>query len=268
MSFYRDFLRLFLLIVSTFIIGTGCTPVSVGTSVTPKAVKPDTLRVGVSANAPPLIYKNNNKLTGLEVALAFKLGDYLRKKVVFIEVPWDEQLNYLNDGKTDIIMSGMTITQKRSYLADFTTPYMRSGQIMLVRMEDQGLFRGGVGSLLNRNYRIGTVPDTISDFFITSTIVKPNVSYYKKSQMAVNALIRKEIDVFVYDAPVVCYYAAKHQADKLVPILSMATEEYLGWAVRKDDNDLLQGANAFLDSLSQQDLLEPEIKQWIPYLYR
>jgi ABC-type amino acid transport substrate-binding protein len=268
MRFYREFLWIFLVIITTLVIGTGCTPVSTGTSDIPDAAKPDTLRVGVSANAPPLIYKNNNKLTGLEVALAFKLGDYLKKKIVFIEVPWDEQLNYLNDGKTDIVMSGMTITQKRSYLADFTTPYMRSGQIMLVRMEDQGKFRGGVGSLLNRNYRIGTVPDTISDFFITSTVTKPNVFYYKKSQLAVNALIRKEIDVFVYDAPVVCYYAAKHQSDKLVPILSMGTEEYLGWAVRKADNVLLEGANAFLDSLNQQDLLEPEIKQWIPYLYR
>jgi ABC-type amino acid transport substrate-binding protein len=268
MRFYREFLWIFLVIITTLVIGTGCTPVSTGTSDIPDAAKPDTLRVGVSANAPPLIYKNNNKLTGLEVALAFKLGDYLKKKIVFIEVPWDEQLNYLNDGKTDIVMSGMTITQKRSYLADFTTPYMRSGQIMLVRMEDQGKFNAGVGSLLNRNYRIGTVPDTISDFFITSTVTKPNVFYYKKSQLAVNALIRKEIDVFVYDAPVVCYYAAKHQSDKLVPILSMGTEEYLGWAVRKADNVLLEGANAFLDSLNQQDLLEPEIKRWIPYLYR
>ena len=268
MTGYRESLRTIILILSVLLYAVGCSPVAVDTSATAQGAKENILRVGVSANAPPLIYKKNNKLTGLEVAFAFKLGDYLDKKIVFVEVPWDKQLSYLNDGKTDIVMSGMTITKERSYIADFTTPYMRSGQIMLVRMEDRRRFSGGIGTLLNPSYKIGSVADTVSDFFITSTIAKPNVSYFKNSQKAVNALIRKEIDVFVYDAPIVCYYAAMHQSDKLVPILAMGTEEYLGWAVRKEDNELLQGANAFIDSLQQQDLLEQEIKNWIPYLYR
>lgn len=255
------------LMVVLFLSG-GCAPVAIDSSSPSAGPEPAIIRVGVTANAPPLIYKKNNKITGLEATFAYKLGDYLNKQVVFIEVPWDKQFDYLNQGKTDIIMSGMTITEERSYLVNFSDPYMRSGQIMLVRMEEQARFGGGIGSILNRNYKIGTVRGTASDFFITRTITRPQVLYFKNTQAAVKGLINKEIDVFVYDAPIVCYYAAMYQSEKLVPILNMGTEEYLAWAVRKKDTELLQDANAFLDSMRQQDLLENEIKNWIPYLFR
>lgn len=235
----------------------------------PELVKrQDLLRVGVSANAPPLIYKKDKKITGLESSLALQLAEYLGKDVSFVEVPWNKQFEYLQDGKTDIVMSGLTITRERGYLVDFTTPYLRSGQIMLVRLEDRLKFSTGITSLIGTTYRIGTVHDTVSDLFITSSITDANEVSFKTSREAVAALIKKDIDVFVYDAPIICYYAAIHQSDKLVPILVMGTEEYLGWAVQKNNTELLQQANLFLDTMRKDGRLNEEIKFWIPYLYR
>ena len=252
-----------LLLVLLFASG-GCQP-SVAPPTPPSA---DTLRVGISTNAPPFAFRQGGEITGLEPALVLKLGNYLEKKVRFIEVPWDEQIDYLMQGKTDIIMSGMTITKARSALADFSLPYLRSGQILLVRMEDRQRFSTGVDSLLNTNYRIGTVAGTTSDFFVTTAINGANEVVFKSSQEAVDALIGNDIDAFIYDAPIVCYYAARHQNDKLVPILTMATEEYIGWAVRKGDAELLKKVNEFINSYKNQGTLQDEIKYWIPYLYR
>lgn len=252
-----------LLFVLLFASG-GCQP-SVVPSTPPSA---DTLRVGISANAPPFAFRQGGAITGLEPALALKLGSYLEKKIHFIEVPWDKQIDYLTQGKTDIIMSGMTITKARSAVADFSLPYLRSGQILLVRMEDRQRFSTGVDSLLNTNYRIGTVAGTTSDYFVTTAINGANEVIFKSSQQAVDALIGNDIDAFIYDAPIICYYAARHQNDKLVPILTMATEEYIGWAVRKGDAELLTKVNEFINSYKNQGTLQDEIKYWIPYLYR
>ena len=242
----------------------GCQPAAVP----PAPQAENTLRVGVSANAPPFVFRQGGELTGLEAALALKLGGYLDKKVQFIEVPWDKQIDYLTQGKTDIIMAGMTITRARSAVVDFSLPYLRSGQILLVRMADRQRFSTGVDSLLNTNYRIGTVADTVSDYFVTTAINGANEIVFKTSQNAVDALINNEIDAFIYDAPIVCYYAARHQNDKLIPILTMATEEYIGWAVRKGDAELLARVNEFITSQKNQGTLQNEIKYWIPYLYR
>jgi polar amino acid transport system substrate-binding protein len=255
---------LFPLLAALLFLSGGCQPAAV-----PDAVDSAShLRVGISANAPPFAFRQGGEITGLEPALALKLGDYLDRTVQFVEVPWDQQIKYLTEGKTDIIMSGMTITQARSTVVVFSVPYLRSGQILLVRMEDRRRFSTGVESLMNTNYRIGTVADTVSDFFVTTAINDANEIVFKTSQEAVDALIKKEIDAFVYDAPIVSYYAARHQNDKLAPVLTMATEEYIGWAVRKGDTELLAKVNEFLDSLESQGKLKEEIQYWIPYLYR
>jgi ABC-type amino acid transport substrate-binding protein len=256
---------LYLVLVIWLIFTTGCSTIS---STGKKDVgDSQILRIGISPNAPPLIYKEKGQIIGLEASLAQRLGTFLGQEIKFVEVPWSKQFDYLNDGVTDIIMSGMTITEKRSLIVDFTTPYLRSGQIMLVRLENRQLFSTGITSVLNTNYKIGTVADTISDYFVTATITKANEIVFRTSEKAVQALINKDIDVFVYDAPIICYYAGKYQTEKLVPILAMATEEYLAWAVRKNDAELKKQVNGFVESISSGDVLRNEIKQWIPYLY-
>ena len=226
------------------------------------------LRVGVSCNAPPLIFKEKNTITGLEADLAVQLADYLGKELKFVEVPWEKQLDYLDQRKTDIVMSGMSITGARKYRAVFSTPYLRSGQIMLVRIEDQRRFSGGIPSIMNTGYKIGTVLNTTGDLLVTSTINKVEKTGFNRSIDAVKALIAKEIDVFIYDAPMVCHYASLYQEERLVPVLKMATEEYMGWAMRKDDQDLQKSVNEFLSLLSNDGRLKRSINKWIPYLDR
>lgn len=265
---FRFFQYLILILLAVVLVLSGCKKNVQDISDTSKDDNRQILRVGVSTNAPPLIYQENGQITGLESVLAEKLGNYLNRRIVFVEVPWKKQLDYLKDGKTDIVMSAMTITKKRSFLVDFTIPYMRSGQIMLVRMEDSQRFSTGITSVMNTDYRIGTVRNTTGDFFVSSAINGANETVFSISEQAVESLIRGKIDVFVYDAPMICYYAAQSEADKLVPILAMGTEEYLAWAIRKSDIDLKNQVNAFLKSFKESGELQQEIKRWIPYLYR
>ncbi len=252
--------------VAASFITAGCGPQdSAKTAGSP--LEPE-LRVGITTNAPPFAFRQAGSIAGLEPALAALLGDFLGKRITFVEVPWEKQLDYLNSGKTDIVMSGMSITRQRSALVNFSKPYLRSGQIMLVRLEDQQRFSTGVESLLNSSYRIGTVADTVSDLFVTAAINGAHEIVFDKPQDAVDALIRKDIDTFVYDAPIICYYAARHQQDQLIPILTMATEEYIGWAIRSGDSDLLALVNEFIDQISSRGDLQREINYWIPYLNR
>ena len=268
MNSSRCILALYLLLIIPVFLTLGCQSQKTGAAATKAVQRSDVLRVGVSANAPPLIYKQDRKITGLEASLAAQLGEFLGKEVLFIEVPWEKQLEYLHEGRTDIVMSGMTITRERGYLVDFTKPYLRSGQIMLVRLEDRLRFSTGITSLIGTTYRIGTVRDTVSDLFISASITGANEVRFKTSRDAVAALIKKDIDVFVYDAPIISYYAAIHQADQLVPVLVMGTEEYLGWAVQKHNTELLEQVNNFLETVRKDGRLREEIKFWIPYLYR
>ena len=227
---------------------------------------PSILRVGVSTNAPPLIYKKNNKITGLEADLAERFGKYTGRKVQFIEMDWKDQIDALENNEIDIIMSGMSITDARRYRVAFSNPYLRSGQILLVRLRDKPLFSTGIYSLMNSNHVIGTVKNTTGDLFITKTINGVEVKSFTTSEDAVQALLKKEIDAFVYDAPMVCYYAAVNENNKLAPILTLATEEYIAWGIRKEDTELLNQANMFLTELQNSQTLQRIIRTWVPYM--
>jgi len=231
-----------------------------------KVPPPSYLRVGVTANAPPLIYKNGKRYGGLEADLAKKLAHYLGKKVKILDMDWDELIPALEADKIDIIMSSMSITKARQYRIAFSNPYLRSGQILLVRLQDKARFATGIYSLMNSSYVIGTIKNTTGDLFISETINGAKLKYFSEPADAVEALIAKEIDAFVYDAPMVCHFAAVNENNKLSPILTLATEEYLAWGIRKDNRQLLEQANTFLEDLKEKQQLLPMIRARIPFM--
>jgi polar amino acid transport system substrate-binding protein len=265
-GFRRSSFPVFLLAGLLGLLFSSCGPNETGSRTVNIASDPGLLRVGVSANAPPLIYSENNTITGLEAEFARKLARFTGKKVTFIKLKWEDQIPALENNKIDIIMSGMPITQARQSRINFSIPYLRSGQILLVRLGEKDLFSNGTYSLMNSNYVIGTIKDSPGDFFITKTPNRAKVKKFTKPSDAVKALINKDIDVFIYDAPRVCHYAAMNEDKKLTPILTLATEEYIAWGIHKDDSELLSQANAFLTDLKTQQKLPRMIRTWIPYM--
>lgn len=245
-------------------ISTGCVQTS-GTGVSAKASN-NVLRVGVSANSPPLIYKKGSQFTGLETDFARQLGAYLGKDIKFISVPWDKQIDYLDAGKTDIVMSGMTVTNKRAYRVNFSLPYLNSGQLMVSKLENKSRFNKGIYSLMNSNYTIGTIENTTGDYLITKSINQAKRKQFKKSKEAINAVIRGDIDVFIYDAPMACYYAAMNEQNKLTVHLDLLSHENLAWAIAKENTLLLDQVNQFVTGIHKSGELQKTVKRWVPYM--
>jgi polar amino acid transport system substrate-binding protein len=90
------------------------------------------------------------------------------------------------------------------------------------------------------------------------------INAYANQEEAFKALIAGRIDVFVHDAPMVMMMAAEYQADGVKPLPVMFSEEFLAWGLRKDDPDLLEAVNAFIDQAKQNDTMQTTIKRWIP----
>ena len=102
---YRQKFRITLIIISLVALFGGCAqlqssePTQVAGSGSATEKTPKTLRVEISANAPPMAYKTGAKLQGLEVDFAYKLGEYLGKKVRFVQTKWENQIPSLEQNK-------------------------------------------------------------------------------------------------------------------------------------------------------------------------
>ena len=66
------------------------------TQESPAAAPP--LRVGVSPVFPPMVFKQQGQLVGIEVDLARAVGEQLGRAVTFVELPWEDQIEAVQDG--------------------------------------------------------------------------------------------------------------------------------------------------------------------------
>jgi ABC-type amino acid transport substrate-binding protein len=256
------------LVLIFFIAGlsltTGCvsTGQKTGDSV---AIAPDKniLRVGITPNAPPLIFKQGNGIVGLEADLARELAKYLDKTPRFVELKWEDQIPALLANRIDIIMSGMTITWLREVRVAFSIPYFRSGQMALIRREDAARFSTGFFALIT-SAAIGVIKDTSGEYFVDERYSSVEKEVFSTLQAATKAVIEKKIDMFIYDAPMIIYLASENETKGLTVLSALLTEEYLAWGFRKDDKDLLKSANDFLRTINDEGKLNQIIQYWIP----
>jgi ABC-type amino acid transport substrate-binding protein len=219
------------------------------------------LRVGVSPVFPPMVFKREKELAGAEIDLARALAAEMGSEVKFVELPWDEQIEALNKGKIDIIMSSMTITPARQYVVSFARPYLKVSQMTLVRREDQNAYLFGFP--VRPTGTIGTMKATTGDFLVEREFPKAKRKNFKSAEDAVAALKKKKIDMFITDSTLVWHLAGTHANEGVVVAPIALTEEMLGWATRRDDQKLLEAANKFVQKATENGKLNEVFRRWM-----
>ena len=228
-------------------------------------IEPDIniLRVGVTPNAPPLIFKKGKKIIGLEADFAKELAKHLGKSLRFVELEWEDQIPALLENRTDIIMSGMTQTPLREVRIAFTNRYLESGQMALIRREDAARFSTGFFALTTSS-AIGVIKDTTGEYFVEINYSSVKKKTFSTLRAAAQAVIDKEIDMFIYDAPMIIYLASEYENKGLTVLYALLTREDLAWGVRKDNTELLNSANSFLQNPNNEEMLKKMTQYWIP----
>jgi polar amino acid transport system substrate-binding protein len=220
------------------------------------------LRVGVTLGLPPMVFKQNDQITGIEADFARALGKELGREVKFVELDWEDEIPTLLDGKIDIIMSSMSITTARQIRVAFCDPYMQTGQMALIRRES--MYEYAFGFPVAPQGTIGVKKATTGDFLVQQEFPRSKRKEFSSGEDAAKALIKKRINVFVSDATLVWWLASEHEADGLTPVPTLLTNEQLAWAVRKSDTNLLASANTVMAKWQKDGTAMGIIKRWLP----
>lgn len=88
-------------------------------------VEGKTLNVAVSPASPPMLFKSaDGKLQGIDLELFFSSYCQSRHcKLNITEYAWDGMLGAVASGQADVAFSGISITDKRKKVIDFSEPY-------------------------------------------------------------------------------------------------------------------------------------------------
>lgn len=255
MSRYVVFASL-IIVATSFLFGCATTR---ETAVSEKEV----LRVGVTPNYPPMIFKTDGTLSGAEVNLAELLGQALQRPVRFIELEWNEEIPALLAGKIDIIMSGMSITESRKVRINFAEPYMKAGLATAMRAEDASYY-DSQRKIQEAPATMGAMVNTTADAFVQRNFPDAVRISFRTMSDAVYALKSRRIDFFIHDAPAIAWLVSENEAE-LKGFWQLWDVEYLGWGLRRGDQDLLASVNSILARWKNDGTLDKVLDQWVPY---
>ncbi len=91
------------------------------------------LTVATSPDFPPFEYKAGNKYTGIDIEIAKLIADELNMELVIKEMDFDSVVLNVQNHLSDVAMAGLTVTEDRAKVIDFTTSYYSSSQVLIVR---------------------------------------------------------------------------------------------------------------------------------------
>jgi len=245
-----------LLLAFTWIFLTACGPGAGDSS---------TLRVGTSGDYAPLTFVEDGQLRGVEIDFANGLANEMGKKLEIVQLPFVELIPALLDRRIDVIMSGMSATAERMRQVAFADPYMQVGQMALIRAAEFDA-RSKRDQVDLPETRIGFRPGTTGEDFVRSRIREAQLVPIQSIEEGIQALRDKRIDYFVHDAPTIWRIVGGLMSTEteLTGMYRPLTEEYLAWALRKDDRELMEQLDSTLNTWRADGRLELTLDTWIP----
>ena len=203
---------------------------------------------GIDANFPPFAFiDKTGKPSGFDVEAMDWVAKEIGMEVTHQPIEWDGIITSLLTKKIDIIASGMSITEERAQKVNFSIPYWIIKQVMVAK-KDSSLT---IDDILNGKKAVGVQQGTSEAKWLKEEAAKKGwnlkLHYYSSAPLAVEDVLNGRIDAAAMDdAPAMD--AVNKKNVKIVGTFGMHEEEF-GYAVRKEDTELLEKVNAALKKL-------------------
>ena len=233
----------------------------------PGASAGEPLRVGITPEYPPLVFRQPEGTNGLEIDFANALGRELGRPIQFVVLRWDELIPALLERRTDIIMSGMSVTRARQLRIAFSNPYVQNELRAIFPRKNAPLFKT-VEQLQATTNRLGVIAGSTGELYakqhcpnaeIVPLTMRRDIGYYLVKGL--------KMDLFIDDTFALAEIVAQNEAD-LTYLQPPLSKEDLAWGVRPDDTEFLAAINSILERWKTDGTLERSLNKWIPYLKR
>ncbi len=144
------------------------------------------------------------KGVGWEYDAVNEIGKRLNCKIDWKVSSWDTMIAAVHNNQFDVGMDGITINDERKKQVDFSVPYMRSEQFMLVKV-DEKRFVTTQEFAAEKNYLIGSQAGTTNFYTAVYDILdgkedNPRIKLFETFGAAVQALKTGDVDMVLMDA--------------------------------------------------------------------
>ncbi len=172
---------------------------------------------------------------------------------VYVEAGWEGMIQAVADGQFDAAADGITITEERAEIVDFSNGYINIEQRLLVR-EDEDRIESIDDIVNNDELLLGTQTGTTNYETALQYLPEDRIQAFEQFPFAVQALIAGDIDAVIIDEVAGQGYLGEN-ADVLKLVGPSMSSDQLGFIYPKG-SDLVEPVNAALAELAQNGFLE------------
>ena len=233
---------------------------STGGNETPAATEIKTavdgkLTWATSAAFPPYEYIENDAIVGIDADVMAYVAEKLGLESAPENMDFSSVITAVSTGKTDLAASGITIKEDRLESVDFTTPYVTTSQVVIVRFDSPIKIANELDGK-----KVGVQLNTTGQDYVEENYKDAEIERYSKSYEAVEALKQKKVDAVVIDSDTADKFI--EDDDDLIKLDQILTEEEYAFAVQKGNSALLDAVNGVLAEMQENGELDAIINKY------
>ena len=221
-----------------------------------KTVEAGKLIMSTNAAFPPYeMVADDGRFEGIDVEVAGAIAGKLGLELVVDDMDFDAALLAVQQNKSDIVMAGVTVTEDRQLIMNFSDSYATGVQVVIVK-EGSDVTLDNLGEKM-----IGTQRGTTGYIYTSGDYGDDHVTAYDNGASAVQALLNGQVDCVVIDsAPAEAFVAAN--AGLTILDTEYVTENY-AIGVNKDNTALLDAINQALAELTADGTVQAIVDKYI-----
>lgn len=220
-------------------------------------VEPGKLIMSTNAAFPPYeMTTDSGEFEGIDIETAQAIADKMGLELQIDDMDFDAALLAVQQGKADMVMAGVTVTDERQNVMDFTDSYATGIQSIIVK-EDSDI--ASVDDLAGK--KIGTQRGTTGYLYCSDDFGDENVVAYDNGLTAVQMLNNGQVDCVVIDNAPAKEFIAANPGLKLLD--TAYVEESYAIGVGKGNTELKDAINTALEELKADGTLQAIVDKYI-----
>lgn len=213
-----------------------------------KTVVDGQLTVGTEAGFAPYEYLVGDKVEGIDMDICQAIADKLGVELVVNNMDFDGALLAVSQGKVDLVAAGVSISEERQKVMDFSDKYVDSKDVIVVNAENPAVTESTGEALADRV--VGVQQGNIADLWVSNpdNASPKAVQRYTKFAQAAEDLKNGKIDAIVMDEAPAQELVASNEGLKILEGDALFEDSY-AIAIRKGNTDMLNAVNAVIEEL-------------------
>lgn len=196
-------------------------------------------------------------LVGADIELAKAIGDKLGVEVEFSVMSFDNVLASLQNGKADIAIAGISVTEERQKVYDFSDTYYTSENVVIVK-KDQLANLTSVDSLAKQS--VGAQKGSVQESVVKDQIPDASLVSLTSNGEMINELKSGQLQAVVLEKAIAEGYIAQND-DLTLASFNLTTSDTDAYAVaaRKGSDDLIKEINSLITEIKSSG----QFDQWL-----